>query len=185
MHEKRFHGQADRLRSPERVARLEVERAVQLSLDGLPAVESILDVGTGSGLFAEALVAQASKVVGLDVNEEMLALARSLVPGADFRQGTQEAMPSPDDSFDLVFFGLVLHETDDLALALSEAQRCARLRAAVLEWLYLEEVMGPPLAHRLSPQRVQGAAEEAGFAQVTVLPLTYMVLYLFSQPTTT
>jgi hypothetical protein len=42
----------EKLRSPERMALLEVERVVQLTLEGCVA-DSILDIGTGSGLFAE------------------------------------------------------------------------------------------------------------------------------------
>ena len=50
-HERRFNGAADRLRAADRVARLEVPRVVALSLAGLTAT-SVLDVGTGTGIFA-------------------------------------------------------------------------------------------------------------------------------------
>lgn len=52
MHEKRFSGGLERLRSQERVERLEVPRVIQLCLEG-ENYTSMLDVGTGSGLFAE------------------------------------------------------------------------------------------------------------------------------------
>ena len=45
MHEKRFEGAIDRLRSPERVERLDVERVVDLCLESETAT-SVLDVGT-------------------------------------------------------------------------------------------------------------------------------------------
>ena len=45
--------QVERLRTPERVARLEVERVIDLALSGL-AARSVLDVGIGSALFSEA-----------------------------------------------------------------------------------------------------------------------------------
>src|SRR4030042_1358759 len=50
MHEKRFSGDINRLRSAERVERLEVERVIQLCLEG-GSFKGVLDVGTGSGLF--------------------------------------------------------------------------------------------------------------------------------------
>ena len=42
----------ERLRSPERVQRLEVERVVDLCIN--ENIKSVLDIGTGSALFAEA-----------------------------------------------------------------------------------------------------------------------------------
>ena len=48
MHEKRFDGKVERLRSPERVQRLEVDRVVDLCLEG-DEIRDVLDVGTGWG----------------------------------------------------------------------------------------------------------------------------------------
>ena len=83
-HEKRFHGSIEFLRSQERIARLELERVVQLSLEGILA-NSVLDIGTGSGIFAEAFFKQIPAVTGVDVSEEMLERARQMVEGADFQ----------------------------------------------------------------------------------------------------
>ncbi|RME80799.1 MAG: class I SAM-dependent methyltransferase [Caldilineae bacterium] len=176
MNEKRFHGSPDFLRNPERLARLEVDRVVTLALEGLP-VRRVLDVGTGSGVFAEAFARHGLKVVGVDISEEMLAAARRLVPGVDFQQAAMEDLPFPDASFDLVFLGHALHETDDLPGTLAKLARCARQRVAALEWPYRDEPMGPPLAHRLRPEQVTAAAEGLGFARIETLPLSQMVLY--------
>jgi 2-polyprenyl-3-methyl-5-hydroxy-6-metoxy-1,4-benzoquinol methylase len=53
LYERRFHKKAELLRSSERIALLEADRVVRSYLEGLP-VQSVLDVGTGTGLFAEA-----------------------------------------------------------------------------------------------------------------------------------
>ena len=45
----RFTGEIERLRTPERVARVEVGRVAELCLSGLQA-RSMLDVGTGTGV---------------------------------------------------------------------------------------------------------------------------------------
>ena len=82
VHERRFSGDADRLRSPERIKRLEVSNVVTLSLQGLPDA-GVLDVGTGTGLFAEAFIAAGSAVTGIDTNPDLLALARRHVPTAE------------------------------------------------------------------------------------------------------
>jgi 2-polyprenyl-3-methyl-5-hydroxy-6-metoxy-1,4-benzoquinol methylase len=84
MHEKRFEGAPERLRSPERVAQLELERVTGLCLEG-KQFTSVLDVGTGSGLFAESFFMRGLEVSGVDTNPEMLTAARQFVPSAEFR----------------------------------------------------------------------------------------------------
>ncbi len=175
-HERRFRGEADRLRSDDRLARLEVPRVVALCLEGLTRPR-VLDVGTGTGVFAEAFAAAGLEVVGLDPNAELLAIARAHAPGADFERGTAEALPFPDRSFDLVFLGHVLHETDEPLRALEEARRVARARVAVLEWPYEEQEQGPPLAHRLRIDTVLNLAARAGFAGPEHHRLTHMDFY--------
>jgi|WetSurMetagenome_2_1015567.scaffolds.fasta_scaffold93342_2 ubiquinone/menaquinone biosynthesis C-methylase UbiE len=177
MHERRFAREIERLRDPERVERLEVERVIQLSLEGLPGTHSLLDVGTGSGLFAEHFAAQGLQVTGLDANPEMLPAAREFVPGAVFQEGIAEQLPFEDGAFDLVFMGLLLHETDDLPAALREARRVAAQRLAVLEWPDQEQSFGPPRAHRLSYDKIHDAALQAGFRSVEAVPLQSLVLY--------
>lgn len=48
-----YNGNIDSLRAPQRLKKLEVERVVELSLEKL-FVTKVLDVGTGSGVFAES-----------------------------------------------------------------------------------------------------------------------------------
>ena len=177
-HEKRFNDAIERLRSSERTELLEVDRVVDLCLEGI-APASVLDVGTGSGLFAEAFALRGLEVTGLDPNPDMLETARGFVPGGTFVEGTAEDIPFPDDSFDLVYLGHVLHETDDTLLALQEARRVARARVVVLEWPYRDEENGPPPAHRLKEETVTQLAHEAGFRHVETMHLSHMVLFRF------
>jgi SAM-dependent methyltransferase len=176
MHEKRFEGDIDRLRAPERVERLEVEQVVDLCLDN-EIVHSALDIGTGTGLFAESFSKRDLEVSGLDANPEMLIAARQFVPKGDFREGTVEALPYPDDSFDLVFLGLVLHESDEPLKALKEARRVARNRVCILEWPFKDGAFGPPLAHRLKPEDLAGLFRKAGFRKWKVTDLSNTIFY--------
>jgi len=112
MHEKRFEGDITRLRNPERIDRLEVERVVTLCLEQA-TIKCVLDIGTGSGLFAEAFARRGLAVTGVDVNPEMLPAARAYVPVGNFRESTAEALPFADAAFDLAFMGLLLHESDE------------------------------------------------------------------------
>jgi ubiquinone/menaquinone biosynthesis C-methylase UbiE len=174
--EQRFHGAPDRLRSPQRLALLEVDRTVALCLEGL-AAQKVLDVGTGTGIFAEAFAGQGLAVTGVDVNPEMLRVAQQYVPGGTFRRAPAEALPFPDGSFDLVFMGLVLHEADDPARALAEARRVARARVAVLEWPHARGSYGPPLAHRIRPEEIVRLAEDAGLYGADATSLQHLVLW--------
>jgi len=135
MHERRFHADIARLRNPERLARLEVKRVVEL-VTQKGDIRRMLDIGTGSGVFAEAFIHAGFEVEGLDANPEMLAAARDLVPGARFQEGTAESLPYPDASFDLVFMGLLFHDTDDRLKAMQEAARVTCQQVAILEWPY-------------------------------------------------
>jgi SAM-dependent methyltransferase len=176
MHERRFPGRPEMLRSPLRVELLEVARVVDLCLHAF-AAHSVLDVGTGTGLFAEAFAGRGLAVAGIDANPVMVEAARHLVPQGRFRHAPAEVIPHGAGAFDLVFMGLVLHETDDRAQALREARRVARLGVAALEWPYQAEAYGPPLAHRLKPEEVEAMAQEAGFARVDTVSLAHTLLY--------
>jgi ubiquinone/menaquinone biosynthesis C-methylase UbiE len=176
MNERTFHGEIERLRDPKRVALLEVERVVALTLEGIEA-KNVLDVGIGSGIFAQAFQAHGLAVAGVDTNPEMVIAASEYVPGGEVRLAAAESIPYSDRSFDLVFLGHVLHEADDPVKALSEARRVAQKRVAVLEWPYREEAVGPPLAHRLKPAHVMALAQESGFAGCETMLLEHMVLF--------
>jgi ubiquinone/menaquinone biosynthesis C-methylase UbiE len=176
MHERRFSGDPERLRTPQRMALLEVGVVVESSLERLSA-RSVLDVGTGTGIFAEAFAGRSLSVTGIDPDSKLLAIARGYAPGASFKTGTAESLPFPDGSFDLVFLGHVLHETDNPDAALSEARRVALQRVAILEWPYKDEDRGPPRAHRLEPSRILAMAAEAGFAGAERIQMKHMDFY--------
>ena len=156
--------------------RLEVERVTALSMEERQ-FNRVLDVGTGSGLFAEAFSKRGLAISGVDANTEMLVAARQYVPKGDFREGTAEALPYQNGSFDLVFLGVVLHESDDVLQTLKEARRVARQRVCILEWPFRDGVIGPPLAHRLNPEELAILFQKAGYRKWNLMELTDTVLY--------
>lgn len=176
----RYGGTAERLRSPERLALLEVGRVVDLCLSGSASV-SVLDVGVGSGVFAEEFDKRGLRVTGVDVNPEMIEAASRHVPQGTFVEAPADALPFEDGAFDLVYLGHVLHEVPDPVRALTEARRVARVRVAVLEWPYAEGEFGPPLEHRLRDEAIQAFAREAGFERIEHHTLTHMSLYLLAR----
>jgi ubiquinone/menaquinone biosynthesis C-methylase UbiE len=176
MHEKCFEGDIARLRNPERIARLEVERGVNLCLERSD-IASALDIGTGTGVFAEAFASRGLSVFGVDVNPEMLPAARIHVPNGNFCAATAEKLPFADATFDLIFMGLLLHESDEQVKVLCEARRVARLRVGILEWAFREEDIGAPLVHRLAPEVLVKMANGAGFNDFEAIPLSKLVFY--------
>lgn len=176
MHERRFNGGVDRLRSPERVSVLEIDKVIKLSLDGIK-IESLLDIGTGSALFAEEFAKQNIKVSGIDVSEEMISAAKSYVPNGDFRLAPAEKIPFTDKVFDASFFGVVLHEADDMQKALNEALRVSRERILILEWPYKAGEFGPPLEHRIKPEIINDLFNKAGFNNYDKIELQNLDLY--------
>lgn len=175
-HGHRYPGTAEGLRSPQRLAILDVGRVVDLCLEGTVCT-TVLDVGVGAGVFAEEFVSRGIHLTGIDVNPDMIEAARAYVPAAALVEGDANALPFDDNAFDLVFLGHVLHETSDPVRALSEARRVARVRVAILEWPYRAEEYGPPLEHRLRDEDIVRFAHEAGFSQVEALSFAHIALY--------
>lgn len=178
MTDDKIYRQIEKLRDSNRLAFLETGKVVQLSLEGINP-RTVLDVGTGTGIFAEAFDQRGLEVTGVDIQEPMLEAARSFVPRAAFRLASSENLPFLDRAFDLVFLGLVLHESEHPPLAFRESARMANLRLVVLEWPYREESLGPPLKHRIRPEHLQEMAEGNGFPKAKTIPFKYLSLYLF------
>jgi SAM-dependent methyltransferase len=184
MHKPHAHGHRfgniERLRAPERLERLEVGRVVDLALDGIHT-RTMLDVGTGSGVFAEEFARRELTVTGIDANAGMLHSARGYVPGGFFLQAIAEDIPFAENAFDVVFLGVVLHETDDLLITMQEARRVARVRVAVLEWPYQAEEFGPGLEERLRQEDMELLGRRAGLGPIEVFPLQKLMLYRWEE----
>lgn len=99
------------------------------------AVRSVLDVGCGVGhwgMLLASVLPESSRVTGIDpeVNWVELATSRAASRGLserfDFRQGTAEHLPFPDDSFDLTTCQTVLIHLADPAAAIAEMRRVTK-----------------------------------------------------------
>ncbi|HUI91864.1 MAG TPA: class I SAM-dependent methyltransferase [Chitinivibrionales bacterium] len=177
MNERTYSGDIAQLRRPERMAVLEVSRVAELCIKGMNAA-SILDAGSGSGIFLEAFSSRGLFCAGIDFNPAMLRAARGFLPLARVAASLADQMPFRDKSFDIVFMAHLLHEVDDPAITLAECRRIAKKRIAVLEWQYRQEEIGPPLLHRLRPDDVGNAAQKAGLQRVKPFVLKTLILYL-------
>lgn len=79
-------------------------RVVGCLLDaaGVASGSRVLDVATGPGYVAGACAARGAQVLGVDVAQEMVRLARRLHPGLEFRAADAERLPFADATFDAV-----------------------------------------------------------------------------------
>ncbi len=163
------------LRSPDRTEKLEVDRVVKLCINN--NIKTVLDIGTGSALFAEAFFKEGIRVTGIDTNPEMIEAAYQFVPDGLFQIARAENIPFGDKSFDLTFFGVVFHEVDDYSRALKEAFRVSETGTSILEWEYKLENFGPPLEHRLKSEFINDLALKTGYKAFEEIKLKHLVLY--------
>ena len=93
--------------------------------------ETVLDLGSGGGidvLLSARRTGPTGKVYGLDMTDEMLALARENqrqagATNVEFLKGTIEAIPLPDNSVDVIISNCVINLSADKDAVLREAFR--------------------------------------------------------------
>jgi arsenite methyltransferase len=156
----------------------------------LKAGETVLDLGSGGGidvLLSARRVGPAGKAYGLDMTDEMLALARDNqrqagATNVEFLKGEIENIPLPDSSVDVVISNCVINLSADKSRVLREAFRVLRPggRFAVSDVIVRGEVPSSVRASMLLwVGCIAGALEEtdyrsrllaAGFVDVSFEP---------------
>jgi ubiquinone/menaquinone biosynthesis C-methylase UbiE len=145
-------------------------------------VNTILDLGCGTGRFSQALAGYFdAEVVGIDPSKKMLDQARTKRRDRRVRYelGRGEAIPLPKDSVDLIFMSMTFHHFEDPVLAARECRRVLRdgavafLRAGVRDRIpsypYVEffRESRPILEDTLpSAADIREVFESAGFSTV-------------------
>jgi len=152
--------------------------------------ETVLDLGSGGGIdvfLSAKRVAPGGKVYGLDMTDEMLALARENqrkagVDNVEFLKGEIENIPLPDSSVDVVISNCVINLSVDKSRVLKEAFRVLKPsgRFAVSDVVLCGEI---PAELRNNPKLwagcVAGAMQEskykselaaAGFVDISIEP---------------
>jgi len=156
--------------------------------------DTVLDLGSGGGidvLLSARRVGPTGKAYGLDMTDEMLALARANTSRADatnveFLQGTIEAIPLPDSSIDVIISNCVINLSTDKPAVFAEAFRVL----AVHGRLGISDVVAENhltieqraergsylgcIAGALTITEYQTELAAAGFTNITITP-TYQV----------
>jgi SAM-dependent methyltransferase len=116
---------------PEEALRASLGCGNPTALAKLNPGETVLDLGSGGGidvLLSARRVGPGGKVYGLDMTDEMLALARDNqkkagVENVEFLKGEIENIPLPDDSVDVIISNCVINLSADKDRVLREAFR--------------------------------------------------------------
>jgi len=160
------------------------------ALAELEAGETVLDLGSGGGidvLLSARRVGPMGKAYGLDMTDEMLALARDNqqkagVQNVEFLKGEIEQIPLPEASVDVVISNCVINLSADKDRVLAEAFRVLKPggRFAVSDVVVRGEV--PPVIRKsvelwigcvagaLEEQEYRDKLAEAGFEGIDVEP---------------
>jgi SAM-dependent methyltransferase len=154
----------------------------------LRAGEIVLDLGSGGGIdviLSAKRVGPTGVAYGLDMTDEMLALARTNAAGAGvtnmhFLKGMIEQIPLPADSVDVVISNCVINLSTDKAAVLTEIARVVKPGGRVgVSDVVAEDHLTPAqraergsyvgcIAGALSKSEYIAGLEAAGFEQVSV-----------------
>ncbi len=160
------------------------------ALAELRAGETVLDLGSGGGidvLLSARRVGPTGKAYGLDMTDEMLALARenqqkSGLTNVEFLKGEIEHIPLPDNSVDVIISNCVINLAADKDRVLREAVRVLKPggRFAVSDVVVRGEVPAAIrrnvelwigcVAGALDDQDYRAKLTAAGFADVDIEP---------------
>jgi arsenite methyltransferase len=129
-----LYDEAHREAVPDDVVNASLGCGVPTAVADLHAGETVLDLGSGAGadvLISARRVRPTGRAIGLDMTDEMLALARenaerSGIANAEFVKGYIEDMPLPDAAVDVVISNCVINLSGDKEKVIGEAARVLR-----------------------------------------------------------
>jgi arsenite methyltransferase len=150
--------------------------------------ETVLDLGSGGGIdviLSAKRVGPAGVAYGLDMTDEMLALARrnardAAVTNVHFLKGVIEEIPLPAGSVDVVISNCVINLSTDKPAVLTEMARVLRAGGRIgITDVVAEDTLSPEergehgsyvgcIAGALSKGEYESGLEAAGFDQISV-----------------
>ncbi len=175
---------------PEKAVRASLGCGNPTALAELREGEIVLDLGCGGGidvLLSAQRVGPTGKAYGLDMTEEMLALARENqrqagASNVEFLKGEIENIPLPDNSVDVILSNCVINLSADKGRVLSEAMRVLKPggRFAVSDVVVRGEVPDEVrqgmllwvgcIAGALEENEYLGKLKAAGFVDLSIEP---------------
>lgn len=100
----------------------------------LPNGSRVLDIGSGPGQFSKYLTEKGCVVEGIDVSNEMLAIARAKVPNVPFTKMDMRKLEYADHTFDgiLAAYSIIHIPTPELPGVLLEIRRVLKPKGCAL-----------------------------------------------------
>jgi SAM-dependent methyltransferase len=131
---KNLYGALEKGALPEKAVLASLGCGNPTALIELKAGETVLDLGSGGGidvLLSARRVGPTGKAYGLDMTDDMLALARenqrqARATNVEFLKGEIENIPLPDNSVDVIISNCVINLSADKSRVLEEAYRVLR-----------------------------------------------------------
>jgi SAM-dependent methyltransferase len=109
------------------MGRYSADLAAQMAdLAGVGAGQSVLDVGSGTGMLTSELLLRTDKVSAIDPSELFVAALTERHPKVDVRLGAAEDLPYDDGTFDAALAQLVVHFMSEPVRGLAEMARVTR-----------------------------------------------------------
>jgi SAM-dependent methyltransferase len=143
-----------------------------VALASLKPGETVLDLGSGAGIdcfLAARKVGPRGRVIGVDMTEEMLRLARENVKksgltNVEFLQGEIENLPLEDATVDAVISNCVINLATDKERVFREVYRVLKPGGlfVVVDWADMERPVGPPASHVLGMPAVRDIIADMG-----------------------
>src|ERR1700739_791733 len=185
-----LYGEAEKGRLPAEAVAASLGCGNPTALAKLQPGEIVLDLGSGGGidvLLSAKRVGPTGKAYGLDMTDDMLALARENqkkagVQNVEFLKGTIENIPLPDNSVDVIISNCVINLSGDKDRVLREAFRVLKPggRLAVSDVVIRGEVPAQVrksmelwvgcIAGALQETEYQKKLQAAGFEAVEIEP---------------
>jgi arsenite methyltransferase len=177
---------------PEDISSFSLGCGDPVTLAGLQAGETVVDLGSGGGLdcfLAARLVGETGRVTGVDMTPEMLERARAAavklgINNVDFRYGFLENLPIEDTSTDVVISNCVINLAPDKPKVLREIFRVLKPggRVAVsdivlngelpVEVQNNQEAWSACISGAIQPSEYADQLRDAGFVDVEVKALS-------------
>ncbi|MBI5815515.1 MAG: class I SAM-dependent methyltransferase [Nitrospinae bacterium] len=158
-----------KLESPERRAKMDPEKLADIM--GLTGEDVALDIGCGTGFFAQSVAPRVKNYYGVDISEDLLDVFRSkirdgVMGNVVLKTGNATAMPVESGCCSLAFHVTLFHEIESPEVFHAEIRRVLKPggRLFAVDWHARDTGWGPPVDHRRSVESAIKLMTDGGFA---------------------
>lgn len=135
---------------------------------------NVLDIGSGTGIFAFTAAKSANKVVSIEMSDLMIGIQEEKIKDGNIENVEMvkcnfdgEKMPFEDGLFDAVILSTLVHEIEDKEKMFSEIERITKpgARILIVEFKKVKTEYGPPLEERLDENEIREIVGKYSFEE--------------------